>query len=219
MSAYGNRFWIEMDPDIFRQILQVERAVTGRSAEFMISRAATEAAKQARESLGERVRQRYNGPFPGGTEGRSEIKKGTIGKPGAELVFKSALPAIADFKAAPKAAPTKFLKTGKKRIVPLHIGKDDDDVVYRWLGPQKKYHIKVSQLTSTGMQETKDAFIKNNGVFIRTGSSRWAFKKVWGSSDRAMVRQDEVYGAEEPRISQIFVEQCEKQIEAALAKG
>lgn len=223
--SLGNALRIEMDPATFRRILWAERAVTGRSAEFMISRAATEAAKQAKESLGERVRQRYNGSFPGGTKGRARVKKGSVGHPGAELIFKSGIPAIVKFRATPRATPTKFLK-GDKTVRHFVQGKKADKTFrsgFAKVGPQKKYSVKVSQLSGTGMVPIKDAFIvligEHKGVYFREKKTRFPIEQVLGSSDKAMVRQDEVYGAEEPRISQIFVEQCEKQIEAALAKG
>ena len=75
------------------------------------------------------------------------------------------------------------------------------------------------------MTTYKGAFIATmgsgrRGMFVRTGqktaSGKERLKQILGSTDRAMVRNEKVYPAVEPKISQRLNEQVQKALAKAL---
>ncbi len=205
------------DSDV-NEVINRLRNITGKSEEQVFKKAVNETAKFAKKELSNKATEIY---ATSGIYQRAVIRKATVGNLGAEVDFgnQQRVPSILKFRATPKSTPTKFLKSGIKR---RKIGG-----VYRMLGRQKAYNVRSSQWRSGGLTNHKGAFIAkmpNNGdghtgMYYRSGGTTKTGKskliEIYGSTDRAMVRNEKVYPVVEPRIG----EKLNEQVQVALRKA
>lgn len=220
---------IKLDDAEMKRIDSALKSVSGRTTRGLVTLAANATAKKAMVILSKRAAEVYESPRSKEIKDRASIQKGRVNNFGAEILFRSDLPGITKFKYRPKATPTMFSKSGKKRVIPLLV-KDAGGkrLIFRTLGKQKRYSVSVSQLKKTKMQRIRNSFIQtlnnatgNSHEFLgyRKGKERNPLRQVMGSSDKAMVGNEKVYGVEEEHINAIFLEECEARLSKALASA
>lgn len=211
-----------LDNNAVNDVITKLRNVSGKSEESIFKKAVNETAKYARRELSKKAKRVYASPQSDGIYERAIIKKATVGDLGAEIDFgnQSRVPSILKFRAEPEATPTVFTS---QDVRPRRIGSG-----YRLLGRQVSYNVRSSQWRSGGMTTHRGAFIahmSNNGpghdgMFYRSGGTTKTGKpkliEIYGSTDRAMVRNEKVYPQVAPKISQRLNEQVQKALAKAL---
>ena len=203
-------------------VISALRNVSGKSEEQVFKKAVNETAKYARRELSKKAKRVYASPQSDGIYERAIIKKATVGDLGAEVDFgnQQRVPSILKFRAEPESTPTVFTS---QDVRARRIGNG-----YRYLGKQKSYNVRSSQWRSGGMTTHRGAFIAHmanngpghDGMFYRSGGTTRTGKpkliEIYGSTDRAMVRNEKVYPEVEPKIGQRLNEQVQKALAKAL---
>lgn len=245
MAVQSSGVRIRLDEKSYQAVIKGLRNVAGRSEESIISSAANRTAKKAQTWITQEAQKVYLGEMPGGMKGRSEIHKSTVAKVGAEISFKSELPGIRKFKTSPEETPTVFSKSGPKRVRKLAVkdASGREHYIYRTLGPQKKYRVTSRQRADESPNVYDNAFLVTVGKGghkalmwrgkppktrnwrpkatdkATTFPQRFPLQQAFGSSDRAMARNEDVYGVVEPKIEQYLNEQVAAALLSALQKA
>ena len=241
VSTRGVR--IKLDEKSYQAVIQALRHVA-KSEESVISTAANKTARKAQTWISNEAKKVYIGEMPSGLKGRSTIRKSTVAKVGAEISFKSELPGVRKFQARPDATPTVFAKSGPKRVRKLAVkdASGKEHYIYRTLGPQKKYTVTSRQRKDEASHTYHNAFM----VTFKSGHKalawrgqppksrswkpkptdkatqfpqRFPIQQAFGSSDRAMAENDDVYGVVEPQIQQYLNDQVAAALLSALQKA
>ena len=244
VSTRGVR--IKLDEKSYQAVIQALRHVA-KSEESVISTAANKTARKAQTWISNEAKKVYIGEMPSGLKGRSTIRKSTVAKVGAEISFKSELPGIRKFQARPDATPTVFSKSGPKRVRKLAVkdASGKEHYIYRTLGPQKKYTVTSRQRNDEASHTYHNAFMvsfkagdKSHQALAWRGQppksrswkpkptekatqfpQRFPIQQAFGSSDRAMAENDDVYGVVEPQIQQYLNDQVAAALLSALQKA
>lgn len=201
----------ELDEGYIQQVIQAMRGLE-KSEESVFKTAINNTASRAQKLLARQAKRVYGGEAPQGILERSSIKKSTVSRLGATIVFRSGQPDITKFRVSKS-------------------GQSPTPIVYGKNGKRKKYPISVQQLKGTRMKKLKGqdgmAFairFKNGKLAIvtRTGKKTYGgngkdeLKVFMGSSDRSMVQNEKVYGVVQKDIADILNQQCQKALEKAL---
>lgn len=230
MSGNGQVFYkIEIPRQDVNHIIHIMNQVKGSSAESVLSKAATATAREVKRTLTNRAKEVYEAPRVNSINERSKVKKANVNKVVAEIQFRSDLPGITKFKAPKKETKTSFTKSEKKvRVLKIknYKGTGQEKTIFRWLGKPRMHDIWVSQRKDSRLQRIMNGFVTrfktgHLAVAYRNESARKGgtrIREVLGSTDRAMIRNEDVYGKEEGNITSLFLENCEKMLDEALMK-
>ena len=243
MAISSRGIQIKLDEKQYQAVIKSLRNVA-KSEESVISSAANKTAKKAQTWISNEARKVYLGEMPSGLKGRSSIRKSTVAKVGAEISFKSELPGVRKFQSKPDATPTVFSKSGPKRVRKLAVkdASGKEHYIYRTLGPQKKYTVTSRQRKNEASHTYHNAFMmtfkSGHRALVWRGQppksrswkpkptekatqfpQRFPIQQAFGSSDRAMAENDDVYGVVEPQIQQYLSDQVAAALLSALQKA
>lgn len=228
---------IRVEKEEIRRINLALEQITGRSAEYVFSRAATKTAQEAQRILSEQAVKVYRRPRSAEIKGRSSVSSASVGRPSALIRFRSDLPGIKHFYVSRTATPTMFAKSPPYHRQKFTIyakghkkGAKPVGVFYRMVGRRKRFSLSVAQLNGS-KKLLRNGFITtvhNNGgkdhmmVAYRENPGQQEplpIKQVLGSSDRIMVGNVKVYGEREDDIRVRLLANCEAQLQKALSRA
>ena len=222
---------IELDMESYNKIVRAMNQLTGKSAEFIMASSANRILKTVRRQLVKADKREYTGEFRKGTKDRSSIEKAKVsaGITSAYVNFKSRLPGISKFYLSRMQTPTKWHK-GHDINVP--VAKVGGELIYRRVKRQRSTsNVPVGQIKGI-RKPIKKAFkmllhnIKKDGTAggdhlllgYRADDNKEEIQEVFGSSDRARIQNKKVYGKEEAELGKMYLDECMKRLDAALAK-
>ena len=193
---------ISVDQNDFNRIIQSMKNIE-KSEESVLKTALNNTAKKAQKLLTQRAEEVYSGAAPQGILGRSEIRKATVSKVSIQLLFKSEQPGI-EAHTVSLTVPVRTTYSGGKRV---------------------KFPILASQLRGAGLKPLsgekglafwvkfkngKQAIVSRRKGQRKKTSGKDVLKRIMGSSDMVMVRNEKVYGVEEENIANVLHEQIDK---------
>lgn len=193
---------ISVDQNDFNRIVQSMKNIE-KSEESVLKTALNTTAKKAQKLLAQRAVMVYSGAAPQGILERSEIMKATVSRVSIQLLFKSKQPGIEEHTVS-LTVPVRTTYSNGKRV---------------------KFPILATQLKGAGLKplsgEKGTAFwvrfkngkkaIVSRGSGSKSGyQGKTVLKRIMGSSDMVMVRNEKVYGAEEENIAKMLHEQIDK---------
>ena len=222
---------IELDMESYNKIVRAMNQITGKSAEFIMASSANRILKTVQRRLVKADKREYTGEFLKGTKDRSSIEKAKVsaGITSASVNFKSKMPGISKFYLSRMQTPTKWHK-GHDINVP--VAKVGGELIYRRVKRQRStFNVPVGQIKGI-RKPIKKAFkmllhnIKKDGTAggdhlllgYRDKDNKKEIQEVFGSSDRARIQNKKVYGKEEAELGKMYLDECTKRLDAALAK-
>lgn len=223
---------VQLDMESYNKIVRAMNQITGKSAEFIMASSANRILKTVQRRLVKADKREYSGEFVKGTKDRSSIEKAKVsaGIASASVNFKSRLPGISKFYLSRKQTPTKWHK-GHDINVP--VAKVGGELIYRRVKRQRStFNVPVGQIKGI-RKPIKKAFkmllhnIKKDGTAggdhlllgYRADDNKEEIQEVFGSSDRARIQNKKVYGKEEAELGKMYLDECMKRLDAALAKA
>lgn len=223
---------VEIDIESYNKIVRAMNQITGKSAEFIMASSANRILKTVRRKLVKADKKAYSGEFLKGTKERSSIEKAKVsaGITSASVNFKSRLPGISKFYLSRMQTPTKWTK-GHEINVPVAV--EGGKTIYRRVKRQRTtFNVPVGQIKGIRKPITK-AFkmlihnTKRDGTAggdhlllgYRDKDNKKEIQEVFGSSDRARIQNEKVYGKEEAELGKLYLDECMKRLDAALAKA
>lgn len=223
---------IELDMESYNKIVRAMNQITGKSAEFIMASSANRILKTTQRRLVKADKREYSGEFLKGTKERSSIEKAKVsaGITSASVNFKSKMPGISKFYLSRMQTPTKWHK-GHDINVP--VAKVGGELIYRRVKRQRStFNVPVGQIKGI-RKPIKKAFkmllhnIKKDGTAggdhlllgYRADDNKEEIQEVFGSSDRARIQNKKVYGKEEAELGKMYLDECMKRLDAALAKA
>lgn len=167
-----------------------------KSEESVLKTAVNNTARLVRNRLAKRAARVYAGTIPLGILGRSQIFRASVSRPAVTILFKSEQPGIEGHMVS-MFFPSRTTFFNGKRV---------------------KFPIYASQLSGTPMKllEGKSGmafcvrFKKSGKTAVVSRKDGRHVKRLMGSSDRAMVGNEKVYGAEEEKTAATLHAQVEK---------
>ena len=222
---------VEIDIESYNKIVRAMNQITGKSAEFIMASSANRILKTVRRKLVKADKKAYSGEFLKGTKERSSIEKAKVsaGITSASVNFKSRLPGISKFYLSRMKTPTKWTK-GHEINVPVAV--EGGKTIYRRVKRERTtFNVPVGQIKGIRKPITK-AFkmlihnTKRDGTAggdhlllgYRDKDNKKEIQEVFGSSDRARIQNEKVYGKEEAELGKLYLDECMKRLDAALAK-
>lgn len=222
---------IELDMESYNKIVRAMNQITGKSAEFIMASSSNRILKTVQRRLVKADKREYSGEFLKGTKDRSSIEKAKVsaGITSASVNFKSKMPGISKFYLSRMQTPTKWHK-GHDINVP--VAKVGGELIYRRVKRQRStFNVPVGQIKGI-RKPIKKAFkmllhnIKKDGTAggdhlllgYRADDNKEEIQEVFGSSDRARIQNKKVYGKEEAELGKMYLDECMKRLDAALAK-
>lgn len=222
---------VQLDMESYNKIVRAMNQITGKSAEFIMASAANRILKTTQRRLVKADKREYTGEFLKGTKDRSSIEKAKVsaGITSASVNFKSKMPGISKFYLSRMQTPTKWHK-GHDINVP--VAKVGGELIYRRVKRQRStFNVPVGQIKGI-RKPIKKAFkmllhnIKKDGTAggdhlllgYRDKDNKKEIQEVFGSSDRARIQNKKVYGKEEAELGKMYLDECTKRLDAALAK-
>ena len=231
MSNTGNEIKIELDIESYNKIVRAMNQITGKSAEFIMASAANRILKTTQRQLIKADKREYVGEFKKGTKERSSTEKAKVsaGITSAYVNFKSRITGISKFYMSRKDTTTKWDK-GHDINVPVAVvgGK----TIYRRVKRERTtFNVPVGQIKGI-RKPIKKAFkmlihnTKRDGTAggdhlllgYRDKDNKKDIQEVFGSSDRSRIRNEKVYGKEEAELGKMYLDECMRRLDAALAK-
>ena len=223
---------VEIDIESYNKIVRAMNQITGKSAEFIMASSANRILKTVRRKLVKADKKAYSGEFLKGTKERSSIEKAKVsaGITSASVNFKSRLPGISKFYLSGMQTPTKWTK-GHEINVPVAV--EGGKTIYRRVKRQRTtFNVPVGQIKGIRKPITK-AFkmlihnTKRDGTAggdhlllgYRDKDNKKEIQEVFGSSDRARIQNEKVYGKEEAELGKMYLDECMKRLDEALAKA
>ena len=223
---------VEIDIESYNKIVRAMNQITGKSAEFIMASSANRILKTVRRKLVKADKKAYSGEFLKGTKERSSIEKAKVsaGITSASVNFKSRLPGISKFYLSRMQTPTKWTK-GHEINVPVAV--EGGKTIYRRVKRQRTtFNVPVGQIKGIRKPITK-AFkmlihnTKRDGTAggdhlllgYRDKDNKKEIQEVFGSSDRARIQNEKVYGKEEAELGKMYLDECMKRLDEALAKA
>lgn len=226
---------VQLDMESYNKIVRAMNQITGKSAEFIMASAANRILKTTQRRLVKADKREYSGEFPKGTKDRSSIEKAKVsaGITSASVNFKSRIPGISKFYLSRMQTPTKW-KKGHEINVPVAVvgGK----TIYRRVKRERKpFNVPVGQIKGIRKPITKafkmlihntkkDGTAGGDHFFLgyrsekKDENGKRKIHQVLGSSDRARIQNEKVYGKEEAELGKMYLDECMKRLDAALAK-
>ena len=222
---------IELDMESYNKIVRAMNQLTGKSAEFIMASSANRILKTTQRRLVKADKREYTGEFPKGAKDRSSTEKAKVsaGITSAYVNFKSKMPGISKFYLSRMQTPTKWEK-GHEINVPVAV--EGGETIYRRVKRKRStFNVPVGQIKGV-RKPIKKAFkmllhnIKKDGTAggdhlllgYREDDNKEEIQEVFGSSDRARIQNKKVYGKEEAEIGKMYLDECMKRLDAALAK-
>lgn len=193
---------ISVDQNDFNRIVQSMKNIE-KSEESVLKTALNNTAKKAQKLLAQRAEAVYSGAAPQGILGRSKIKKATVSNVSIQILFTSEQPGI-EAHTVSLTVPVRTTYSNGKRV---------------------KFPILASQLRGSGLKPLagekglafwvkfkngKQAIVSRGKGQKEKTKRKNVLKRIMGSSDMVMVRNEKVYGVEEEKISNILHEQIDK---------
>jgi len=223
---------VQLDMESYNKIVRAMNQITGKSAEFIMASSANRILKTTQRRLVKADKREYSGEFLKGTKERSSIEKAKVsaGITSASVNFKSKMPGISKFYLSRMQTPTKWHK-GHDINVP--VAKVGGELIYRRVKRQRStFNVPVGQIKGI-RKPIKKAFkmllhnIKKDGTAggdhlllgYRADDNKEEIQEVFGSSDRARIQNKKVYGKEEAELGKMYLDECMKRLDAALAKA
>lgn len=223
---------VQLDMESYNKIVRAMNQITGKSAEFIMASSANRILKTVQRRLVKADKREYSGEFLKGTKDRSSIEKAKVsaGITSASVNFKSKMPGISKFYLSRMQTPTKWHK-GHDINVP--VAKVGGELIYRRVKRQRStFNVPVGQIKGI-RKPIKKAFkmllhnIKKDGTAggdhlllgYRADDNKEEIQEVFGSSDRARIQNKKVYGKEEAELGKMYLDECMKRLDAALAKA
>lgn len=223
---------VQLDIESYNKIVRAMNQITGKSAEFIMASSANRILKTVRRRLIKADKKAYSGEFLKGTKERSSIEKAKVsaGITSASVNFKSRLPGISKFYLSRMQTPTKWTK-GHEINVPVAV--EGGKTIYRRVKRQRTtFNVPVGQIKGIRKPITK-AFkmlihnTKRDGTAggdhlllgYREKDNKKEIQEVFGSSDRARIQNEKVYGKEEAELGKMYLDECMKRLDEALAKA
>ena len=158
-----------------------------------------------------------------------EKAKVSSGITSASVNFQSRLRGISKFYSSKRQTPTKWQKGHDINIPVARVG---GKLVYRRVKRKRNsFNLNVGQLR--GQRKTitkafrmlihntkKDGSAGGDHQFIgyRDKENKYKVHQVLGSSDMVLIRNEKVYGKEEAELGKMYLDECMKRLDAALAK-
>ena len=158
-----------------------------------------------------------------------EKAKVSSGITSASVNFQSRLREISKFYASKRQTPTKWQKGHAINIPVARVG---GKLVYRRVKRKRNsFNLNVGQLR--GQRKTitkafrmlihnkkKDGSAGGGHQFFgyREKENKYKVHQVLGSSDMVLIRNEKVYGKEEAELGKMYLDECMKRLDAALAK-
>ena len=222
---------VQLDMESYNKIVRAMNQITGKSAEFIMASSANRILKTTQRRLVKADKREYTGEFPKGAKDRSSTEKAKVsaGITSAYVNFKSKMPGISKFYLSRMQTPTKWHK-GHDINVP--VAKVGGELIYRRVKRQRStFNVPVGQIKGI-RKPIKKAFkmllhnIKKDGTAggdhlllgYREKDNKKEIQEVFGSSDRARIQNKKVYGKEEAELGKMYLDECMKRLDAALAK-
>lgn len=222
---------IELDMESYNKIVRAMNQITGKSAEFIMASSANRILKTTQRRLVKADKREYTGEFLKGTKDRSSIEKAKVsaGITSASVNFKSRLPGISKFYLSRMRTPTKWTK-GHEINVPVAV--EGGKTIYRRVKRQRTtFNVPVGQIKGIRKPITKafkmllhntrkDGTAGGDHLLLgyREKDNKKEIQEVFGSSDRARIQNKKVYGKEEAELGKMYLDECMKRLDAALAK-
>ena len=231
MSKTDNQIKIELDIESYNKIVRAMNQITGRSAEAIIAGSANRILKTVQRRLIKKENEVYVGEHPKGTKDRSSLEKAKVssGITSASVNFQSRLRGISKFYSSKRQTPTKWQKGHDINIPVARVG---GKLVYRRVKRKRNsFNLNVGQLR--GQRKTitkafrmlihntkKDGSAGGDHQFIgyRDKENKHKVHQVLGSSDMVLIRNEKVYGKEEAELGKLYLDECMKRLDAALAR-
>ena len=223
---------VQLDIESYNKIVRAMNQITGKSAEFIMASAANRILKTVRRKLVKADKKAYSGEFLKGTKERSSIEKAKVsaGITSASVNFKSRITGISKFYMSKKDTTTKWDK-GHDRNVPVAVvgGKtiyrrvaktrNSPSVLVGQIKGQRKYITKAFKMLIHNTK--KDGTAGGDHLFLgyRDKKDKKVIHQVLGSSDRARIQNEKVYGKEEAELGKMYRDECMKRLDEALAKA
>lgn len=220
---------VEIDIESYNKIVRAMNQITGKSAEFIMASSANRILKTVQRKLVKADKKAYSGEFPKGTKERSSIEKAKVsaGITSAFVNFKSRITGISKFYMSKKDTTTKWDK-GHDRNVPVAVvgGKtiyrrvaktrNSPSVIVGQIKGQRKPITKAFKMLIHNTK--KDGTAGGDHLFLGYRKDG-KLHQVLGSSDRARIQNEKVYGKEEAELGKLYLDECMKRLDAALAKA
>lgn len=229
---------ITIDQNKYNAIISAMNNINGRSAEFVLAHGSNNAARKIKPMIEKKIAKVYQSPWAESTPSRTQLLKANVRNTTAVIDFRSELPDITKFRYLPHKTPTIFVKTPPYKLHKLQVldkATGKRKTIYRMLGPQRKYTVIVSHLrgdstilpnafVQTFKNKSDDqskwhefvGFRNKKGSKMRTYNGRLPLVKVLGSSDMVMASNEKTYGAVEPKIGDIVLNEVMKQFYKAI---
>lgn len=237
----GRGISIRIDEASYNAVINGLKAITWKSEESVFSAAINKTAKKAQGWWGEEVGKTYVGEWPKGLVGRSTIRRSTAANVGATIDFKSGIPGLKKFEAAPFATPTRFSKSPPLKYRRLAVGPKPGQYKTFLLGPQARYTVTGRQRADEGTTTFKGAFMTSFGshealAWRKSGANRkehrisgkglhaqfpkrYPLGQAFGSSDRAMADNPDVHAVVDPKVEKFLNDEVAKALDRALARA
>lgn len=222
---------VEIDMESYNKIVRAMNQITGKSAEFIMASAANRILKTTQRQLVKADKREYTGEFPKGAKERSSTEKAKVsaGVTSAYVNFKSKIPGISKFYLSRMKTPTKWTK-GHEINVPVAV--EGGKTIYRRVKRKRSsFNVPVGQIKGI-RKPIKKAFkmlihnTKRDGTAggdhlllgYREDDNKKEIQEVFGSSDKIRIQNKKVYGKEEAELGKLYLDECMKRLDAALAK-
>ncbi|MCI8950041.1 MAG: hypothetical protein HFG49_08370 [Lachnospiraceae bacterium] len=171
-----------------------------KSEESVLKTALNNTATRVRNRLVKRASKVYAGTAPAGILGRSKIIKASVSKVKATIFFKSKQPGIEAHKVSMFFRSRTTFFNGKRVKFPIYATQFAKSEMKLLEGYSMAFCVRF----------------KSGKIAIVSRNADKKLKRLMGSSDRSMVGNEKVYGAEEEKIADILHEQVEKCLNKAL---
>lgn len=226
---------VEIDMESYNKIVRAMNQITGKSAEFIMASSANRILKTTQRQLVKADKREYTGEFVKGTKDRSSIEKAKVsaGITSAYVNFKSRLPGISKYYLSRKQTPTKWHKGHDINVPVAVVG---GETIYRRVKRKRStFNVPVGQIKGVRKPITKafkmlihntkkDGTAGGDHFFLgyrsekKDENGKRKIHQVLGSSDKIRIQNEKVYGKEEAELGKLYLDECMRRLDAALAK-
>lgn len=185
---------ISVDQNDFNRIIQSMKNIE-KSEESVLKTAVNNTAKQAQRRLAKKAGKIYAGQAPEGILGRSKIVRANVSKVNATIIFQSEQPGIEKHRISGFVVRKTMYLNGKRVKAPVSAA---------------QLHGALKPLEGESGMAFCVRFKNGKKAVVSRSKGNRQLKRVMGSSDMVMVRNEKVFGAEEEKIAEILHKQIDK---------